>query len=148
MVEMDCPYCGKHSGQINNHVRMSKGDGHGSTGEYPDDWDRHDHQRNGADPEPDQAAETVDPHGDDPPGDLNPGGSEITVEQGDDLDPGEPDQSEREQLGFADDMSEKREYECGNCGEPLSYLGGDDREEGGKECPECGERLFWSMMEA
>lgn len=34
-----CPYCGRETGALKNHVRMSSGDGHGPRGEYPDGFD-------------------------------------------------------------------------------------------------------------
>lgn len=47
-----------------------------------------------------------------------------------------------------DEADSRHPYQCGNCGNGLPYLGGEDRDEGGKKCPECGERLFWSKVEA
>ena len=34
-----CPICGKEVGAVKNHVRMTSGDGHGRSGEYPEYYD-------------------------------------------------------------------------------------------------------------
>lgn len=34
-----CPYCGEEQKALKNHVRLSSGNGHGPSGEYPDDFD-------------------------------------------------------------------------------------------------------------
>lgn len=41
-----CPYCGGEYRALKNHVRLTTGNGHGSSGQYPDDF------------EPDSSAET------------------------------------------------------------------------------------------
>lgn len=33
-----CPYCGEEPLNLPNHVRLSRGDGHGDSGVYPDDF--------------------------------------------------------------------------------------------------------------
>jgi len=73
---------------------------------------------------------------DDPDGDTD----------GDTVTPDDPDDDDGEMS--LDDDPEETTYDCGNCGEGVPYLGGDDRDGGGKECPGCGERLLWSRVEA
>ncbi|MEF8826363.1 MAG: hypothetical protein V5A27_08520 [Halapricum sp.] len=34
-----CPYCGESQNALKNHVRLSSGNGHGASGEYPADFD-------------------------------------------------------------------------------------------------------------
>lgn len=119
-----CPLCGKETGNINNHVRMSNGAEHGPQGSYPDGWDK--------------ATRTIDVDDDDETGE------ELELEDDDDQ---EDELADPETELVDDDPSEAREYNCGNCDHPLDYLGGDDRDEGGKECPECGERLYWHLVE-
>lgn len=137
----ECPYCGKDTGQVNNHIRMKNDDQHGDQGSYPEEWDRENRERTDAPDQGDDLDLGEQGDGDDQGGDDLPGeGGDLQLgEQGDD--------DELEEIDFGDTTAEAREYECGNCGEPLAYLGGDDREGGGKECPECGERIFWSMVE-
>jgi hypothetical protein len=36
----DCPYCGEEQSALKNHVRLASGEGHGPSGQYPDDFDR------------------------------------------------------------------------------------------------------------
>ena len=38
IMEKECPYCGKSCNALKNHVRLASGDGHGSSGEYPPDF--------------------------------------------------------------------------------------------------------------
>lgn len=148
----DCPICGGDSGHINNHVRMSAGDGHGPQGTYPDGWDT-----DAGTFEETGDAETPVPdadQGDDPDGEPveqadapepEAATSDVDLSGDDRGDEPEPDDDLSELL-FGDDEEDASEYECGECAEPLPYLGGDDRDEGGKECPNCGEQLFWSQL--
>jgi len=119
----------------------------------------HDAESTDTEPEPDtepDAGEVDDP--DDEPAEVDAGD---VVEQDDDPDDdpddhaepfededtevdGDPDAGELDD-DLADDDGGK-EYNCGNCGREVDYLGGDDRDGGGKECPGCGERLLWSQV--
>lgn len=150
-------FCGEETGHLNNHVRMSSGGDHGPQGEYPEGWDVENPEANVQDEEDRGAASHP---ADEPTGEEARAASgspsdedEPDVEDGIRLDPesdpgeGDPD-AQLEQLLFGDTDADASEYECGNCETPLEYLGGDDAEDGGKECGECGERLFWSMMDA
>lgn len=134
-----CPICNSDTGHLNNHVRMSEGE-HGEQGEYPEGWDK-------------SAGEVLDRT--DPGGEGGEGGEQSNgQDDGHDLHLGNDDLGDNQggddldTLTFGDSESDTRDYECGNCEEPLAYLGGDDREGGGKECPNCGERLYWSMMDS
>lgn len=111
----DCPICGCKTGHINNHVRMSNGDGHGPTQQYPDGWD--------------QSTESFD----DPDGSET--GSDLVLEHGDD-DRDDDRDDEPERLSLDDDESDFRDYECPNddCSETVDYL--DD------ECAE-GHSQTW-----
>ena len=143
-----CPYCEADKANLNSHIVQSDGGRHGPMREYPEDWD----------PDARERAESDEPDGSrvegDGGGEPTTGGEVFELDSGDgDGDPGEGDRGDEPdaetgtlELGFED--SEPREYECGDCGEPLPYLGGDDRDGGGKECPSCGERLWWSEVEA
>jgi len=134
----ECPYCNDETGNLNSHIRMSAGD-HADQHEYPEDWDPNEHERAG-----DPAGEIEEADPDPTTGTADDG---MTAYKPTD-EPGEIETEEMAELGFSDSTTEARDYECGNCSEPLEYLGGDDRAEGGKECPECGERVYWSMVEA
>lgn len=129
---MSCPYCENDPNQLNNHIRMSSDDAHGPQGTYPDDWDN-------------DARELVeaDDVDDDPTGEAN----ELDDVDVDDEDDDELDDAADPDDLLDDDEDEASEYNCGNCGHGLDYLGGADRDGGGKECPECGERLYWSMVD-
>lgn len=37
-----------------------------------------------------------------------------------------------------EDTTDSKEYDCGNCGQPVEYLQ--------KRCSDCGEQLLWSAM--
>jgi hypothetical protein len=37
-MDESCPYCGKETSAMKNHVRLASGDGHGPNGSYPDDF--------------------------------------------------------------------------------------------------------------
>lgn len=126
-----CKYCGDpfHKKGYKSHVRQ-KGGNHGDPGTYPDTFDG--------------TGEPIDDDGDD--GDDDPDGDDLDLDQGDDPDGG--DDSADLDLDLGDDPDDGREYDCGNCGHDLDYLGGVDRDGGGKECPNCGERLYWSMVQA
>lgn len=90
--------------------------------------------------EVEEPEESADPDA----GDLDPPEEEPdeeVEEESDDLDGENRDVDD----DLADD-GESKEYACGNCGHGLDYLGGEDRDGGGKKCPECGERLFWSKV--
>lgn len=123
---------------------QSAGGGHGPGREYPDTWNPDDRQLVD-EPEPEGSAASGSGGGE-----PETGGEIFDLDKlDDDLDDDpavDDDEAADLELGF-DDI-EPREYECGNCEEPLPYLGGDDRDGGGKECPECGERIWWSEVEA
>jgi DNA-directed RNA polymerase subunit RPC12/RpoP len=139
-----CPYCGKEADQLNNHVRMKSDADHGEQGAYPTEWDKEslridrtrqtdtDGSQSDADEPDPRAGSTQDRAGD----------VYLPGEDGEQDDGGGSDPADL----FEDTEADAREYECGNCGHPLPYLGGEEREDGGMKCPECGERLFWSMM--
>jgi DNA-directed RNA polymerase subunit RPC12/RpoP len=102
----------------------------------------------------DGAADAPDDGADAGPADLDADGDDGG---GDHADAFEDDDNEVEGDPEAGDVTDEVEdeeadsrypYQCGNCGHGLEYLGGDDREAGGKKCPECDERLFWSKVEA
>jgi len=62
-----CPYCGEEKRAVKNHVRLASGEGHGPSGQYPDDFGERGDQDDGG------GADPSDPsHGD--------GGSALTVE--------------------------------------------------------------------
>jgi len=143
MTEISCPYCGDKTGNLNSHIRMSAGI-HADQHNYPEDYNPDEKERGG---EPAEDWEKDDLT--DPPEEPTETAEESTGELDLDVLEDEPEEEEDEieEIGFADSQSEARNYECGNCDEPLKYLGGDDMESGGKECPECGEQIFWSMVE-
>lgn len=134
---MKCPICGEQTGHANNHVRMTDGDGHGPMSEYPEGWDK---DQGDFDPE----AFAVETEEDDET-EENDSESDVQIDPEPDPEHVEAD-DEREELTFADTEADASEYECGECGEPLEYLGGKNAEGGGKECPNCAEALYWSMM--
>jgi len=37
-----------------------------------------------------------------------------------------------------EDTTDSKDYDCGNCGQPVEYLQ--------KRCSDCGEQLMWSAM--
>jgi DNA-directed RNA polymerase subunit RPC12/RpoP len=116
----------------------------GEGGEDDPDPDPEPEPDAGADPDPDPEPEPEPEAGADPDPDPEP-------EAGADPDPDpEPDPSRHAgEVDAGDDGGgEDKPHECGNCGHPLAYLGGEDRRGGGKACPECGERLLWSRVEA
>lgn len=140
----ECPFCETVTGHLNNHVRMSEGDGHAEQGEYPDDWDKESPESYGD--EQDGDGDEIPDEGE--PLNIEPAGggdeSEIEIEEAD-IDPEGAEAAET--LEFGDSMADRREYECGNCGEPIPYLGGEEHPDGGMACPKCGDRLFWSVMQ-
>lgn len=141
----ECPYCGESPQHLNNHVRMKSGGPHGPQGQYPENWDKENRR---IDETLSAESTQTDEDGSESAGesaganDLLDSGGSHEQSSGDESD----DATDPSDL-FEDLADDAREYECGECGEPLPYLGGKDREDGGKECPECGERLFWSMIE-
>lgn len=146
-----CPFCDKEKKNLNSHIVQSAGDGHGPGREYPETWDPDAREMKD---EPDGSAVEGTGGGEPETGgevfDLDRAieeSNEETTSSGSD-DSGESDSSEPAKLELGFDDIEPREYECGNCQEPVPYLGGDDRDGGGKECPECSERLWWSEVEA
>lgn len=141
---MTCPICDGETNHRNNHVRMSSGDGHGPQGTYPDGYDKETGElvEGGNDPDDVEADGGADAQGDElDAGDV---GLDDDGDEGDDGDLGES--NDPDDL-LDDEAADSSEYNCGNCGHGLDYLGGADRDGGGKECPECGERLYWSMVE-
>jgi len=137
----NCPICDESTGHLNNHMRMSAGD-HGEQGTYPEAWDK--------------STSSFAEGGGDSPRDRpeNRTDTESLLSETPGVDPDVDDSGQLDEQGgdqladleFGDNMSDTRDYECGNCGEPVEYLGGEDAEEGGKQCPACGERLFWSQL--
>lgn len=100
----------------------------------------------GAEPAPEDGGDDSDLD----PDDIRNQGREAFQESFDDPDTeveGDPD-SEQVSEDVEDTEDDARDYQCGNCGHGLEYLGGDDRDGGGKACPECGERLYWSKVSA
>lgn len=144
-----CPYCGKEKKNLNSHIVQSAGNGHGPGREYPETWDSD--ARELID-EPDGSAVEGTGGGEPETGgevfDLDRLDEEQSTSSGESGETDESDEPETEALELGFDDIEPREYECGNCQEPVPYLGGDDRSGGGKECPECHERLWWSEVEA
>lgn len=124
-----CPICEKDVSHLNNHVRMSNDDQHGDQGRYPENWDN-------------ETRTIID--------ELEDAVDELE-ENVDDLEAAELEDDSDSNTNpddlLEDDPDDATTYNCGECGHELEYLGGDDREEGGKECPECGERLYWSMVQ-
>ena len=145
-----CPFCDETKKNLNSHIVQKGGGGHGPSREYPENWDST--AREIID-EPDGS--TVEGTGG---GEPETGGEifdlDKAIEESDEEDRGdqlgdeenESSKSEPLELGF--DSIQPREYECGNCQHSIPYLGGDDRDGGGKQCPECSERLWWSEVEA
>lgn len=136
-----CPFCDDDTGHVNNHVRMKNDDEHGPQGTYPDDWnpDTRAVESPAGEGEKNRSDENESDDELELEGDGQESASDVELEADDGGD-------EKADLEFKDTMADASEYECGECGTGLEYLGGDNREEGGKECPNCGERLFWSMM--
>lgn len=130
---MTCPYCETDPNQLNNHIRMSSDDAHGPQGTYPDDWDK----------DLRELVQDDDSDVDDPTGEAN----ELVQDDDGDAASSDGDAIDPDEL-LDDKDDDASDYTCGNCGHGLDYLGGDDRDGGGKECPECEERLYWSMVDA
>lgn len=134
---MKCPICGEQTGHANNHVRMTDGDGHGPMSSYPDGWDTDD-------PAAFEPANVEADTDETEKNEQSENASDVEIDPNDES--GDGDREELAELTFADDEADASEYECGECSEPLQYLGGKDADGGGKECPNCGEALYWSMM--
>lgn len=119
--EGECPYCDKKSGHLNNHVRQSKGDGHGPAGGYPDSWDKENHERR-------ETAQQGPQNGsDDAPGQsvTGPGATEVHG-----ADPDEVGDGQGEELAsITFEGGETRIYECPDCEETVDY-GAEECEEG------------------
>lgn len=157
-----CPFCDEGTGHINNHVRMKNDEDHGPQGSYPEGWDsetatftvetkeetptvdQSDAETTGSDSVRKGGGSEATDHPTAEPETGGDGDIQLGEQSGEHVEQGDGD--DREEITFNDDMSDTSEYECAECDEPLDYLGGVNREDGGKECPNCGERLFWSMM--
>lgn len=145
-----CPFCDETKKNLNSHIVQKGGGGHGPSREYPENWDSTTREIID-EPEPDGS--TVEGTGG---GEPETGGEvfnlDRAIEESDGSsesdESGENGSSESEPLELGFDDIQPREYECGNCQAEIPYLGGNDRDGGGKECPECGERLWWSEVEA
>lgn len=117
------------------------------------------HRRSHGDADPDPDASEDEPEPLDDPDDepeADAGGGEIEIEETDTSHAGDPggrvdpddvpaDPDDPEALDLEDD-DDAKDYNCGNCGGPVEYLGGEDVRGGGKKCPNCGERLLWSEV--
>lgn len=124
--EGTCPYCEKKSGHLNNHVRQSKGDGHGPAGGYPDSWDTENHERREQASQPAQNGSEQEAPGRTITG---PGASEV---HGPDPD---AEAADEELPSMTFDGGETRDYECPDCEETVPY--------GAEECDE-GHGQRWT----
>ena len=90
-----CPYCSEEQSALKNHVRLASGDGHGPSGQYPDDFadgaDRDDPDPGGGGLEAGLALdEDVDDDRPEPPEPVNDGGGgAVTVEAVENAEPEE-----------------------------------------------------------
>lgn len=142
----NCPICGEETGHLNNHVRMKNGAGHGPATEYPPRWDK---EAGGFPDGYDPAEEAKSVAGDGASSNGETVDMEPDPSDGDGFGAEYPgmDMDSPQAFDIDDLLSETREYECGECGEPVEYLGGEQAEGGGKKCPSCGEHLQWSAVE-
>lgn len=97
--KMKCPICECDTAHLNNHIRMSNGNGHGPTQQYPDGWDK-------------SAEGFVDVDVD-----VNEG-SDVAI----DVDGSDVDEPDAEALVIEDRPSDMREYECTECEASIGYL--------------------------
>lgn len=88
----NCPYCGEEQRALKNHVRLAGGDGHGPSGQYPDDFDP-ESRRDGAgdddDDDPGGQAAAALPQPAEPPS-PDAGGNAVVVEAVEDTGENEP----------------------------------------------------------
>jgi hypothetical protein len=84
----NCPYCGEEQSALKNHVRLASGDGHGPSGQYPDDFTDDGPDQDGPDPGGGREAVALDDHGatTEP---VDGGGGAVTVEAVEDAEPEE-----------------------------------------------------------
>lgn len=78
-MDEKCPYCNEEHSALKNHIRLSAGGGHGSNGEYPDDFDGgvNGGQQNTTE------TEDVEPTGDEPPKEeIDDAGGNPTIDDG------------------------------------------------------------------
>lgn len=142
-----CPFCDKTKKNLNSHIVQSAGGGHGPGREYPNTWNPDDRELID-EPEPDGSAVEGTGGGEPETGgevfDLDRAIEEENESENESSSGSTSSETSKLELGF-DDIN-PREYECGNCQKSIPYLGGNDRDGGGKECPECRERLWWSEV--
>lgn len=115
--QVDCPICGCSTAHVNNHVRMSNGDGHGSTQTYPDGWDR---DREAFEDGHFQA----DDRDDEQSGDLAIEDDDGSDEQG------------AVPISIEDRPSDMREYDCHECEASVEYTAA--------ECPNGHEQVWYA----
>jgi DNA-directed RNA polymerase subunit RPC12/RpoP len=136
-----CQYCGKeygNAGGLANHVKFN----HADEDADPDEGGDLDPVESDEDPADHGGDEGDESARDEAGGDLDPA-DDPAADEGDDGDESVADDAEALEL---DDDDDAKDYNCGNCGEPVEYLGGEDARGGGKVCPECGDRLLWSKV--
>lgn len=136
-----CDKCGfeaANAGSLATHRRYN----HADDGDAGDDGGDLDPVEGDDDP---AGSDPSDPPADDGGGDLDPADdpADDTVDDGGGSDDGLADDADDLDL---DDDDDAKDYNCGNCGTPVEYLGGEDAAGGGKKCPECGDRLLWSKV--
>jgi len=104
----ECPYCGEGQRALKNHVRLAAGDGHGPSGQYPDDFDLPEEEEEGTATTEEAASDTSDGVDEDQPANADaPAVEEVTetadtapasanVDDGAEIDSG-PDKEEIDQ---------------------------------------------------
>lgn len=80
-----CPYCEEEQSALKNHVRLASGNGHGPSGQYPDDFESGSTSTNSTpNTPPDRGGEQHD-HGGGPPGNDADDGPAIAFETTDEF---------------------------------------------------------------
>lgn len=152
-----CPYCDVDTDHVNNHIRLSAAE-HGPKHSYPDDWDKDARERiqntvreptEGNEPTSSSGSQ-VEPTPSDggdlsesPPqtgGDVESDGAGTTVgpDDGEHSGPTGGSHGAATELEFSDAPGDAREYTCGECDSPVSYL----------EACDNGHELAWQGVTA